>query len=239
MEISPNWGNFPRSRVQVPRTGKPPGAPEYPTTRLVLGLPVSDPVSACPAPGQAQVALLLTGQIKSPGTIGSGRTRIRSRAMVTIAPDSRSFATAVRATQQMWACACKRPRAGGNIGGRWHADIATQDFDLCGWWRLLRFGERGAGSARHEKLFGRDAETCGMYGWLRDNDLPAGGQIWVLSCNESKGTGEQCTLAHVDSKKRRCACNEIKLPAKEFDTDRTARDGHARAARCATPQPEQ
>jgi hypothetical protein len=26
---------------------------------------------------------------------------------------------------------------------------------------------------------------------------------------------------------------------KEFGTDRTARDGHARAARCATPQPEQ
>ena len=97
-------------------------------------MPVSDPVSAYPAPGQAQVALLLTGQIKSPGTIGSGRTRIRSRAMVTIAPDSRSFATVVRATQQMWACACKRPRAGGNIGGRRHADIAAQDFDLCGWW---------------------------------------------------------------------------------------------------------
>lgn len=141
---------------------KPPGAPEYPTTRLVLGLPVSDPVSAYPAPGQAQVALLLTGQIKSPGTIGSGRTRIRSRAMATIAPDSRSFATVVRATQQIWACACKRPRAGGNIGGRRHADIATQDFDLCGWWRLLRFGERGGGSARREKLFGRDAETCGF-----------------------------------------------------------------------------
>ena len=78
-----------------------------------------------------------------------------------------------------------------------------------------------------------------MYRWLRDNGLPAGGQIWVLSCNDSKGTGERCTLAHVDSKKRRCACNEIKLPVKEFGTDRTARDGHARAATCATPQPEQ
>jgi len=202
-------------------------------------LPVSDPVSAYPAPGQAQVALLLTGQIKSPGTIGSGRTRIRSRAMVTIAPDSRSFATVVRATQQMWACASKRPRAGGNIGGRRHADIAAQDFDLCGWWRLLRFGERGGGSARREKLFGRDAETCGMYGWLRDNDLPAGGQIWVLSCNESKGMGERCTLAHINSKKCRYACNEIKLPVKELDTDRTTRNRHARAARCATQQREQ
>jgi len=76
-----------------------------------------------------------------------------------------------------------------------------------------------------------------MYGWLQDNGLPEGGQILVLSCNESKGMGERCTLAHIDSKKCRYACNEIKLPAMEFD--RTARDGHARAARCATPQPEQ
>lgn len=45
------------------------------------------------------------------------------------------------------------------------------------------------------------------------------------SCNDSKGTGERCTLAHTDSKKRRYACNEIKLPVKEFDTDRTAHDG--------------
>ena len=60
-----------------------------------------------------------------------------------------------------------------------------------------------------------------------------------LSCNDSKGTGKRCTLAHIDSKKHRYACNEIKLPVKEFDADRTARDGHARAARCATPQPEQ
>ena len=58
-------------------------------------------------------------------------------------------------------------------------------------------------------------------------------------CNDSKGTGKRCTLAHIDSKKHRYACNEIKLPTKEFDTDRTARDEHARAARCATPQPEQ
>ena len=78
-----------------------------------------------------------------------------------------------------------------------------------------------------------------MYGWLRDNGLPEGGQILVLSCSESKGMGERCTLAHVDCKKCRYACNEIKLPTMEFDTDRTARDGHARAARCATPQPEQ
>ena len=104
--------------------------------------------------------------------------------------------------------------------------------------RLLQFGGR-VGSAHREKLFGRDAETCGMYRWLRDNGLSEGSQIWCLSCNDSKGTGERCTPAPIGSKKRRCACNEIKLPVKEFDTDRTARDGHARAARCATPQPEQ
>jgi hypothetical protein len=71
------------------------------------------------------------------------------------------------------------------------------------------------------------------------NGLPEGFQILRLSCSDSRGTGERCTLAHIDSKKRRYACNEIKLPLKEFDTDRTARDGHARAARRATPQPEQ
>ena len=54
---------------------------------------------------------------------------------------------------------------------------------------------------------------------------PEGFQIWYLSSNDSKGTGERCKLAHIDSKQRRYACNEIKLPVKEFDTDRTARDG--------------
>lgn len=78
-----------------------------------------------------------------------------------------------------------------------------------------------------------------MYGWLRDNDLPAGGQIWVLYCNESKGMGGRCTLAHIDSKKCRYAGNEIKLPVEELDTDRTACNRHARAARCATQQREQ
>ena len=50
-----------------------------------------------------------------------------------------------------------------------------------------------------------------MYRWLRDNGLPAGFQVLCLSCNDCKGTGERCTLAHVDGKKRCCACNEIKL----------------------------
>ncbi|HEY1667396.1 MAG TPA: hypothetical protein VGG54_17060, partial [Trebonia sp.] len=99
-----------------------------------------------------------------------------------------------------------------------------------GTWRWL--------SAPRE-LSGRDAGACGICRWLRDNGFPGGFQILCLSCNDSKGTGERCTLAHIDGKEGSYACNEIKLPEKEFGTDRTARDGHARAATCATPQPEQ
>ena len=91
----------------------------------------------------------------------------------------------------------KRPSAGGNIGGRRSADLVAQDFDLYGWrCACCGLGGRGGGSAHREKLFGRDAETCGMYRWLRDNGLPEGFQILCLSCNESKGTGERCTLAY-------------------------------------------
>jgi hypothetical protein len=68
---------------------------------------------------------------------------------------------------------------------------------------------------------------------------PRGFQILCLSCNDAKGTGGRCTLAPIDGKKRCYASNEIKLLEKGFGTDRTARDGHARAVRCATPQPEQ
>ena len=50
-----------------------------------------------------------------------------------------------------------------------------------------------------------------MYRWLRNDGFAEGFQILRLSCNDSKGTGERCTLAHIDSKKRRYACNEIKL----------------------------
>jgi hypothetical protein len=60
-----------------------------------------------------------------------------------------------------------------------------------------------------------------------------------LSCNDCKGTGERRTLAHADGTERCYACNEIKLPAKEFGADRTARNGHPRAATRATPQPQQ
>jgi hypothetical protein len=59
---------------------------------------------------------------------------------------------------------------------------------------------------------------------------------WRCACC---GSGDVAVAQHIDGKKRCYACNEIKLLEKEFGTDRTARDGHARAARCATPQPEQ
>ena len=78
-----------------------------------------------------------------------------------------------------------------------------------------------------------------MCRWLRDMASPEGFQVLCLACNDCKGTGEWRTLAQIDGKERCYACNEIKLPVKESGTDRTARDGHARAATCATPQPEQ
>lgn len=59
-----------------------------------------------------------------------------------------------------------------------------------------------------------------------------------LSCASFKSTGKCCTLVRIDSEKRRCACNEIKLP-EESDTDRDIRDTPARDARYAAPQPEQ
>ena len=34
-----------------------------------------------------------------------------------------------------------------------------------------------------------------MYRWLRDKGLLEGFKILCLSCNDSKGTGERCTLA--------------------------------------------
>jgi hypothetical protein len=64
-----------------------------------------------------------------------------------------------------------------------------------------------------------------MCRWLRDNGFPEGFQVLCLSCGDSKGTGERCTLAHIDGKERCYACNEIKLLVKEFGPDRTARTG--------------
>jgi len=43
--------------------------------------------------------------------------------------------------------------------------------------------------------------------------LPEGFQILWLSCDDSKGTGERCTLAHIDGKVRCYARNEIKCDA--------------------------
>jgi len=40
-----------------------------------------------------------------------------------------------------------------------------------------------------------------MYHWLRDNGFPEGFQTLCLSCNDTEGTGERCTLAHIDGKK--------------------------------------
>ena len=65
---------------------------------------------------------------------------------------------------------------------------------------------------------------------------PEGFRVLCMSCNDFKGTGERRALAQIDGKVRCYACNEIKLPVKEFGTGRTARDGHARAATRATPQ---
>ena len=44
-----------------------------------------------------------------------------------------ALAWEARTAQQMWACASKRPSAGGNIGSRRRAALAVQDFGLYGW----------------------------------------------------------------------------------------------------------
>jgi hypothetical protein len=92
-------------------------------------------------------------------------------------------------TSRCGACASKHPTAGGNIGRRRRAELIAQDLDLRLAMRLLRFGAHGGGSAHREKLFGRDAETCGMYRWLRGDGLPEGFQVLCLSCKDSKGHG--------------------------------------------------
>lgn len=78
---------------------------------------------------------------------------------------------------------------------------------------LPRFGERGCGSAHREscpaEMPRRVACTAGLRQWP-----PERCQILGLSCDGSKGTGDWCAPEPVDSKKRRYACNEIKLPAK-------------------------
>jgi hypothetical protein len=92
--------------------------------------------------------------------------------------------------QQMWACASKRPSAGGNIGARRRAVPAVQDFGLCGWPCACRgLGGRGGSSAHRERPFGRDAETCGMYRWLRDNGVLEGCKGLVPVLQRLQGHG--------------------------------------------------
>jgi hypothetical protein len=73
--------------------------------------------------------------------------------------------------------------------------------------RLLRSGGRGGGPARREKLSGADVEACGTYRWLRDNGFPEGFQVLCLSCSDLKGTGQRCTLA-LQQVRRRSQSNE-------------------------------
>ncbi len=138
--------------------------------------------------------------------------------------------------------ASKHPSAGGNIGGRQRAELVAPDFGLCSW----RCGCCGSGDvavAQHAARgcsaeMPRRVARAACFGTMAS---PEGFQVLRLSCSDSKGTGGRRTLAHTDNggKERRCAGNEIKLPLKEFGTDRTARDGDARVATRATPQPEQ
>ena len=141
--------------------------------------------------------------------------------------------------QQVGPCASKRPSAGGNIGGRRRADLVAQDFDLYGW-RCACCGLGDVAAAQHT------ARSCSA-------EMPrrvacTAGFGTIASPRDSRSCACPATSprarangarSHIDSKKRCYACNEIKLLVKEFGTDRTAHDGHARAARCATPQPEQ
>ena len=53
------------------------------------------------------------------------------------------------------------------------------------------------------------------FGTIASRGIPVLGPV----LQRLQGHGQRCTLAHIDSKKHRYACNEIKLPVKEFDTD--------------------
>ena len=138
------------------------------------------------------------------------------------------------------ACARKPLSAGGNIRRRRRAELVAQDFDFYGW-RCACCGSGDAAVAQHTarscsaEMPRRVACAAGFGAMVSPRDS----RSCACPARTPKGTGERCTLAHIDSKKCRYACNEIKLLVKEFGTDRTAHDGHACAARCATPQPEQ
>jgi len=80
----------------------------------------------------------------------------------------------------------KRPGAGGNIGGRRRADLAAQDFDLCGW-QCACCGPGGLAVAQPTAR-SCPAGTRGECRWLRDDGFPAGFQALCLSGNDCKGT---------------------------------------------------
>ena len=135
--------------------------------------------------------------------------------------------------------ASKHPSAGGNIGGRQRAELMAQDFDLYSW-RCACCGSGDVAVAQHTarscsaEMPRRVVCTAGFGTMASPKD--SGSCACPATTPRARANGAR---SHIDSKKRCYACNEIKLLVKEFGTDRTARDGHARAARCATPQPEQ
>src|ERR1700741_4527384 len=80
-----------------------------------------------------------------PGTLLSTRLRgrserkaatpsLRNRPFVRAEFEKTSFRPSMQAAPlHAWpTCASKRPSEGGNIGGRQRANLATEDFDLCG-----------------------------------------------------------------------------------------------------------
>jgi hypothetical protein len=55
----------------------------------------------------------------------------------------------------------------------------------------------GNGEQHREELFGWNHATVHrMYGWLIKQGFPEGYQTLCMSCNQSKGRGATCILAH-------------------------------------------
>jgi len=83
-----------------------------------------------------------------------------------VQPGSSLLAWEARAAQQMWDVCEQTPECRREYlrpPARWPSCAGLRPLRLAA--TLPRFGERGGGSAHREKLFGRDAETCGMYRW--------------------------------------------------------------------------
>jgi hypothetical protein len=137
--------------------------------------------------------------------------------------------------------ASKRPSAGGNIGGRRRADLVARDFDFCGWRCACRdsgdvaVAQRAARSCSAEMP--RPVVCTAGFGTMVSPGDSRSCACPVTTTPRARANGARSRISM--ARKRCYACNEIKLLEKEFGTDRTARDGHARAARCAASQPEQ